>query len=380
MRFRRFRPWIFGLCAVSLFISWFTLSCAAAEVDTRTYVRYGEGGMLDAWVPPRFVDNPNSVFQYDGGSVPILVRDVTSDSSAPLAVEFSYSGGGSSLYLKSGYFSYTFGFHPVTADLSRSDILDSYGKTGTLSVTFNVEFFGSDSTFHPSLEDVVVPFKSKFVFKSKLGDMYRYTLFTSDSASASDVISSVFNNSTFDMKFFAKFALGKGLSALCYFSPLLISTNPAGPGLIDGGDAEIIVDGLDHLEEALTTAVQSGVSDISRVIVQETTKVTDKLDEVTQTIINVGSDVDMSVDTSKLTSVQERSDALTDEIYSKIDSGEVETVITRRLSDPVSDSYNHSGFQLVGGWMQRIFDMGFGTIIFMCLTLGVSLFIIGRRM
>lgn len=381
MKLRRFRPWIFGLCAVSLFISWFTLSCAAAEVDTRTYVKRGSGGILDAWIPPRFVDNPDCTFSYDNKSLPVSVSDLTSESDAPLAVNFVISPH-STIYnpYVSGTFTYTFGFYPVTSDLTRRDLLDSYDKTGSLSVTFNVEFFGSDKNFHPSLDYVVVPFQTKFIFKSNIGDLYRYSLFTSDSSSASAVVDSVFSNSTFNMVFDAKFNIKEGFSATCYFSPLLISTNPAGPGLIDGGDAEIIVDGLDHLEEAMNVAIQSGVSDISRVIVQETTKVTDKLDEVTQTIINVGSDVDMSVDTSKLTSAQERSDALTAEIYSKIDSGEVETVITRRLSDPVSDSYNHAGFQLVGGWMQRIFDMGFGTIIFMCLTLGVSLFIIGRRM
>lgn len=380
MRFCRLRPFVYFLCAVSLFVSWFTLSCAAAQTDTRTYVKRGSGGVLDAWIPPRFVDNPNCYLYYDDTGIKMSVTDLTAESDAPLAVKFDCPGSGS-IYTKSGIFTYTFGFYPVTSDLSRSDILDSYDKTGTLSVTFNCEFFGSDSNFHPSLTEVVVPFKSKFIFKSSLGDMYRYTLFASNDASAaSSVVSSVFDNGTFDMKFDSRFTLKYGFSATCYFSPLLISTNPAGAGMIEGGDSQIIVDGLENLEDAMNTAISSGVDKVSQVIVQETTKVTDKLDEVTQTIIDVGSDIDMSIDNSGLTSIQDRSKKISDQIYDKIDSGQVETVVTRRLSDSVADSYNHAGFELVGGWMQRIFDMGFGTIIFMCLTLGVSLFIIGRRM
>lgn len=382
MKLRRFRPWIFGLCAVSLFISWLTLSCAAADVDTRTYVKRASGGLLDAWVPPMlgFVgENPDPPMFYSNYPEPLYVNfETVASSSAPLAVRFFGDYSDKTSALLTGYFTYPFAFYPITSDLPQSELLSAALQTGTLSFTFNIEFFGGDDTFHPATNFVVPVFGTKFAYKSHLGDLYRYTLFLDNSSdTVNAVLSALYNNQVFQMRFALEFT--KAFSATAYFSPLLISTNPAGPGILSS-DAEIIVEGLEHLEEAVKTAIQSGVTDVSRVIVQETTKVTDKLDEVTQTIINVGSDIDMSVDTSKLTSAQERSDALTAEIYSKIDSGEVETVITRRLSDPVSDSYNHAGFQLVGGWMQRIFDMGFGTIIFMCLTLGVSLFIIGRRM
>lgn len=379
----KFRPFIYFACAVSLFVSWFTLSCAAVETDTRTYVKRSSGGLLDAWIPPMLGirgENPEPMRFFSNYPETLYVSfdDISSSSEAPLAIRFYGDYSDMTSALLTGYFYYPFAFYPVTADLPQSELLSSALQTGTLSFTFNVEFYGSDETFHPNTLFEVPVFGTKFAYKSHLGDLYRYTLFLDNSSdTVNGVISALYNNQNFKMRFDVS---GKsGFSATVYFSPLLVSTNPAGPGILSS-DAEIIVEGLDHLEEAVTTAIQSGVTDVSRVIVQETTKVTDKLDEVTQTIINVGSDVDMSLDNSKLTSIQERSDQLSDQIYSKIDSGEVETVITRRLSDSVADSYNHDGFQLVGGWMQRIFDMGFGTIIFMCLTLGVSLFIIGRRM
>ena len=143
----------------------------------------------------------------------------------------------------------------------------------------------------------------------------------------------------------------------------------------------MIVQGLENVEEAVRTSVAQGASQISSVIVQETQKITDGIEQQTETLITLGSDVDMSVTgRDELTSVQEQQEAITNEIYQKIDSGEVEIVVSQKLMDLNSDNFARSGFTWVGSVMQRTFDLGFGELIVMCLTLGVALFVIGRKM
>ncbi len=368
------------LCACAALLLLYSFVVPVGALD---WVERGSGGLVDLYIVPKH--NPNLEMYLWNTSLSdhltetlITTTDITAGSGAPLAIRFNFPKVSSFVGWADSVFMWKPLIDPVSS-ITRSELMDSLIATDYIGFSWSVESF--DSNFKPDLD--ISFYGGKFAFVSTLGGLSRYTLFI-PRESIDSVVSDLYNgNISIYFKFFYRYKQSSAKSLDLYFSNFTLTTNPAGIGMLpdDGADLTVVVDGLENLEVAVNTAVSSGVEQLSSVVVQETTKITDSITEQTDTIINIGSDVDMSVpNRDELTSVQERQEAITNEIYDKINSGDVETVVSQKLSDLNSDSLNRSGFSWVGSLMQKTFDLGFGELIVMCLTLGVALFVIGRRM
>lgn len=404
-----YRKFILCVCAALLLLYSFLLPSFAS-------VTWGENGIFDGRVQAHLpLDTPDAGYNYfapellqdvTSGKPPVTttynqgiyvsMSDVTFGSGAPFAVQFTMPTG----WWNKMYFYFRPRFDALTG-ITQSQIVDCVNATGYLVVYWQMETYeivlynnqvaqdSGNPQVQPSLD--IGNYGGSWVLRGQYGDLVRYVytipLTSPDIWDAvSDILNGTFaplwrmdisgNDNT-------PISDNEPFDITMYFSNLLISSNPDGPGrIIDSGmDVQLIVQGLENVEEAVRTSVAQGASQISSVIVQETQKITDGIEQQTETLITLGSDVDMSVTgRDELTSVQEQQEAITNEIYQKIDSGEVEIVVSQQLMDLDSDNFSRSGFTWVGSVMQRTFDLGFGELIVMCLTLGVALFVIGRKM
>ncbi len=366
------------------------------------------------------------------------------DSSFPYSFSFSNSVKSNSSFSSdlslditynwnSGYgVKFVFGFLPTFSpitEISKVEFLDSFSKTGVMSITS--QYFYQDLSGNSILSNTNQigtlnggnvrswglgnTSSAAWIVVSQFDDyvkMQSYYTVNSDSDVMSAVVSWLFGeisdptvpiwkgnasgvSTTAKVgNFNSCYAFGYDFSSSTYsrghvfnldagltLLPMTLSTGTiSDEALADAKQTTIIVNGFANLESAIETSVASGVTQLEEVIVRETQALSDAFAIHTDTIINVGSEEDVSLDNSELTSVQEREQIIRDKIKEKLDSNEVITQIEDvNLSSVSSDNVNDSTFEWLSDTMQRIFDMGFGEVIILSLTFALSMFIIGRR-
>lgn len=375
----------------------------------------------------------NSYWYFNRSSFPFsfslsdsLVRDSYFGANFSLDITDTYAyGSGSPVKFVFGFLPT---FSPIT-EYSKVQFLDSFSKTGVMSIT--AQYYYEDLSGNSILSDLSsegtssggnvaswglgADSSASWIVISQFDDyvkMQSYYTVNSDSESMSAVVSWLFGDisdptvpiwkgnasgvtSTADVgRYNSCYAFGYSLPATSYadghvFSfdggltlfPMILSTGTiSDEALADAKQTTIIVNGFANLESAIETSVASGVTQLEEVIVRETQALSDAFAIHTDTIINVGSEEDVSIDNSELTSVQEREQIIRDKIKEKLDSNEVITQLEDvNFSSVSSDNVNDSTFEWLSDTMQRIFDMGFGEVIILSLTFALSMFIIGRR-
>lgn len=377
------RKVILCACAALLLLYSFVVPSSAMSLSDCTVTINRNGNLVDIYLQPYFSSGDVTFYKGDNSYI-FTATNLTEGSNAPLCVQLynNATGYSSSFSTYKGTLLLRF---PQLTGITNTELMSRVDSTDYIIISLDFETFDNSVTnnIKPDLDTTLLG--SSFAFTSQLGDLKRYTWFIDkDSSQLNSVISNLYaGNFSMYLPVSWKYDGKRSKTVTLYSSCLYLSNNPYGHDLVipDADNTQVVVDGLENLEVAVNTAVSSGVEQLSSVVVQETTKITDSITEQTDTIINIGSDVDMSVpNRDELTSVQERQEAITNEIYDKINSGDVETVVSQKLSDLNTDSLNRSGFSWVGSLMQKTFDLGFGELIVMCLTLGVALFVIGRRM
>lgn len=373
---------LFTSAALLLFYA-FAVPSFAAPRDPIAVSRSPNGYLI--YDVPIYSTSILPLYNYYGFVQSLSPSYVTSDYSFNLSVNYSASN----LIYESHYGDITF----TTAIMSQQqylDILDSYFSSGYLfiSLTLTSEILAGNSINSAShiLDTSVLWYGSKWSVVSYFGNVRQYSVILSDPDVVRSLLSGLLSGHAL---------LGSQMPAVrvsmsadkygdysfnLYFDPLHISTEPNEVVFVPDGNTVLIVEGMENLQESIEEAIQSGVDQLSDVIVRESKQISDSIYEQTDTLIHLGDDVDMSLDLSGLDDIQSKEAALTQEIYSRLDTGQVESVVSQYLMDVNSENFNRTGFEWVGNTMQRVFDLGFGEVILSCLTIGVALFVIGRKM
>lgn len=333
------------------------------NVDGNTFVYY-----IQPYVVPGIYAASGS------GSYSTNVYNITSGSGAPAA--FNLNGE------KSGFFrQFNLPLQiPAPTKMILSSMYDYLLATDYLAVNLVFETYDSDLSLNYLSSQLTEGVK--WVTVGNLGDLKRCKLvFDTSNRSVLDTVLSKLYSGNYIMQIPIYTSASNKTG---YFSTFYITNSPnsvPSPGGDDSSDNQLIVNGIENLEAAVIDAIQSGITNLSQVIVSQNQAVLDGMQQQTDMIINIGDDVDMSItNLNDLNAVQDKSDEITNQIYQKIDEGEVEQVLTQRVSDIQDENINDAGFGFVGSLMQRIFDMGFGQVILVSLTLAMAMFVIGRKM
>lgn len=271
--------------------------------------------------------------------------------------------------------------------ITRSQMADYLAKTNYIGVTFEMSYLDDSST-----QDDVIPnltasvFGAKFAVAQTVGSLVRYTWFIQygDNIPSDSLIDKLLMGSTpnvnGDVQFGLPFTNTSSFTTpeyttyeLGYFT---ITNNPEGALLPDADNTTIIVEGLDNLGDAIDTSISAGVTEITSVVNQQTNDITGAVESQTEAILNYRSDVDMSISQNSEVATKLAEESL---INQQIYDGYVTPEYDKNVGDTINQDFG-DGVGFLSDAMQMIFDFGVGNLVLVLLTIGTSLFIIGRSM
>lgn len=271
--------------------------------------------------------------------------------------------------------------------ITRSQMAGYLANTNYIGISFEMSYVDDQST-----QDDVIPnlsasvFGAKFAVAQTVGSLVRYTWFVqySDNIPVNSLIDKLLMGSTPNVNGDVAFGL-PFTNTVSFTTPeyttyelgfFTISNNPEGALLPDADSTTIIVDGLDNLGDAIDTSISAGVQEIESVVLQQTDDITGAIDSQTEAILNYRSNVDMSISQNAEVATKLAEETL---INQQIYDGYVTPEYDTNVGDTIDQNFG-DGVGFLSDAMQMIFDFGVGNLVLVLLTIGTSLFIIGRSM
>lgn len=271
--------------------------------------------------------------------------------------------------------------------VTRSQISDYLNNTKYIGVTFEMVCLGDDSEAPPVAPNLSASvFGADFVISQTVGNTIRYTWFIEYGSSIPDgsLLDRLLEGDTpnvngdvpFGLPFTNPGAISVGHYTLYELGMFTFTNNPEGAILPEPDSTTIIIEGLENLGDAIDVSISAGVTEITNVVTQQTNEITGAIDSQTEAILNYRSDVDMSISQNAEVATKLAEESLINQaIYDGYVTPEYDTNVGNTIDQNFGD-----GVGFLSDAMQMIFDFGVGNLVLVLLTIGTSLFIIGRSM
>lgn len=276
---------------------------------------------------------------------------------------------------------------PYIGGVITSSRLNSYvDLTNYCSVTLEVNIDSGQYVNSDVILDVVTPtFGSTFVLVQEVDNTLYYTWnYILEDGSLPPIVSDLLEgtepNVNGDVPFLVPFTnegqMAQGSIFVTELMPFTITNKPEGAIIPQPDSTTIIVGSIDDLGEAIDASISAGVEEINNVVLQQTDAITGAVESQTEAILNYRSNVDMSVSENAEVATKLAEESL---ITGQIHDGYTDLEYDSDVGSSIDSNFGE-GVSFLSSAMQMIFDFGVGQLVLILLTIGTSLFIIGRSM